>query len=210
MQGVCLRRTLISWINCSRTHVSNRDSLFIGYLVVIREQRERHTENWQNMESLGNLGIECVFVGYNERNSVGNTESSHSVYLHCVVLVSVFLWLCWVRVRMKDSENERNLALSRSTQQNGPPQFGVSCATVAKVMSAYTNHMKTSSAKMNSGWKPTLTDRDRSLYMRKDGSNSHTTTAAQVTTELEDPVSSRTVRRELQKSQTHGRLCCSS
>jgi transposase len=37
--------------------------------------------------------------------------------------------------------------------------LGVSRATVPKVMSAYTNHGKTATAKRNSGWKSTLTER---------------------------------------------------
>jgi transposase len=39
--------------------------------------------------------------------------------------------------------------------------LGVPRATVYKVMSAYTNHGKTTSAKRNSGRKSTLTERDR-------------------------------------------------
>jgi transposase len=39
--------------------------------------------------------------------------------------------------------------------------FGVSRATVSKVMSAYTNHWKITSAKSNSGRKSTLRARDR-------------------------------------------------
>jgi predicted transcriptional regulator len=37
----------------------------------------------------------------------------------------------------------------------------VSRATVSKVMSAYTNHWKTTSAKRNSGRKSTVAERDR-------------------------------------------------
>jgi transposase len=39
--------------------------------------------------------------------------------------------------------------------------LGVSRATVSKLMSAYTNHGKTTSGKRYSGRKPTLTERDR-------------------------------------------------
>jgi transposase len=64
--------------------------------------------------------------------------------------------------------------------------------TVYKVMSAYTNHWTTTSAKRNSGRKSTLTERVqctvRSIVLKN-----HRTTAAQVTSELnihlEDPVS---------------------
>jgi transposase len=47
--------------------------------------------------------------------------------------------------------------------------LGVSRATVSKVMSAYTNHGKTTSAKRNSGRKSTLTERDRRTLRRTVG-----------------------------------------
>jgi hypothetical protein len=46
-------------------------------------------------------------------------------------------------------------------------------------MSTYINHGKTTSAKRNSGWKSTLTERDRHA-LRKIVSKNHTTAAAQV------------------------------
>jgi transposase len=80
--------------------------------------------------------------------------------------------------------------------------FGVSRATVSKVMSAYANHMKTTSAKRNSGRKLKLTRRDRRT-LRRIVSKNHRTAAAQVTAELnirlEDPVSTKTDRHERQK-----------
>jgi transposase len=70
-------------------------------------------------------------------------------------------------------------------------------ATVSKVMSACTNHGKTTSAKRNSGRKSTMTETDRCI-LRRIVSKNHITTAAQVTAELnshlEDPVSTKTVR----------------
>jgi hypothetical protein len=61
-------------------------------------------------------------------------------------------------------------------------------------MSAYTNHGKTPAAKRNSGWKSTLTERDRHT-LRRIVSKNHRTTAAQMTGEqnfhLEDPVSTK-------------------
>jgi transposase len=80
--------------------------------------------------------------------------------------------------------------------------FGVSRATVSEVMSAYTNHGKTTSAKSNSGRKSTLTERDRRT-LRRSVSENHRTTAAQVhrraelNIPLEDPVSTETVRRDV-------------
>jgi transposase len=85
--------------------------------------------------------------------------------------------------------------------------LGVSIPTVSKVMSAYTYHEKTTSAKRNSGRKSTLTGIDRHA-MRRIVSKNHRTTAAQVTAEvnihLEDSISTKTVRRELHKSNAYG------
>jgi transposase len=58
--------------------------------------------------------------------------------------------------------------------------LGVSRATVSKVMSAYKNHGKTTSAKRNSGKKSTVTEGDRRT-LRRIVSKNHTTTAAQMT-----------------------------
>jgi transposase len=57
--------------------------------------------------------------------------------------------------------------------------LGASRATVSKVMSAYTNHGKTT-AKRKSGRKSTLTETDRRT-LRRIITKSHTTTVAQVT-----------------------------
>jgi transposase len=85
--------------------------------------------------------------------------------------------------------------------------LGASRATVSKVMSAYTNHGATS-AKRNSGRKSRLIETDCRILRRIVLIN-HTTTAAQVTAELnihlEDPVSTKTIQCELHKSNIHGR-----
>jgi transposase len=87
--------------------------------------------------------------------------------------------------------------------------LGVSRAVVFKVMTAYTNHGKTSSAERNSGRKPKLSERDR-RKMKWFVSKNHRSTAAKVTAELnihlEGPVSTKTTRRELQRSSIHGRV----
>jgi transposase len=70
----------------------------------------------------------------------------------------------------------------------------LSRAAVSKVMAAYTNHGKTSSAKRNSGRKPKLSERDRRT-LKTNVSKNHRTTAAKVTAELnihpEDSVSTK-------------------
>jgi transposase len=67
--------------------------------------------------------------------------------------------------------------------------LGASRATVSKVMSAYTNHGKTSSAKRYSGQKSTLTERDcrtlRGIVLK-----SHST-AAELNIRLKNPVSTK-------------------
>jgi len=71
----------------------------------------------------------------------------------------------------------------------------VSRAAIAKVMTAYTNHGKTASAKRNSGQKTKLSERDHCTL--KSVSNSHRTAAAKVTAEinihLADFVSTKTI-----------------
>jgi hypothetical protein len=61
--------------------------------------------------------------------------------------------------------------------------LSVSRATVSVVMSAYTNRVKTSSAKRNSERKWTMSEIDRHTLRRIDSKN-HKTTAIQLTTEL--------------------------
>lgn len=86
--------------------------------------------------------------------------------------------------------------------------FNVSRGTVSMVMSAYQNHGKTSSDKSNSGRKKKLGDRDRRVLKRIVSKN-HKTTAPKVTAELNqhlaNPVSTKTVRRELHGAGYHGR-----
>lgn len=86
--------------------------------------------------------------------------------------------------------------------------FNVSRATVSTVITAYTKHGKTSSAKRNSGRKPKLTNRDRRT-LKRIVARQHKTTAARVTAELNthlsNTVSIKTVRRELHNANIHGR-----
>ena len=75
-------------------------------------------------------------------------------------------------------------------------------------MTAHTNYGKTSSVKRNSGRNPKRSEGDRRVLERIVSKN-HRTTVQKVTAELnihpEDPVSTKAVRRELHKSNIHGR-----
>jgi hypothetical protein len=86
--------------------------------------------------------------------------------------------------------------------------LGVLRATVFTVIPAYMNHGKTTSTKRNRGRKSTLTERDRRT-LRRFVSKYNRTTAAGVTAELnihpEDTVSTKTLRREILKSNIHAR-----
>jgi predicted transcriptional regulator len=55
--------------------------------------------------------------------------------------------------------------------------LGVSRAAVSKVMTTYTNHGNTSSAKRKRGRKPKLNESDRRTVKRNVSKNSHTTAA---------------------------------
>jgi len=61
--------------------------------------------------------------------------------------------------------------------------LGVSRAAVSKVMTAYTNHGKTPSARRNSGQKPKLSEREH-CTLKRIVSKNHRTTAAKVAAEL--------------------------
>jgi len=74
--------------------------------------------------------------------------------------------------------------------------LGVSRPTVSKVMTAYTHHGKTPSAKTNNGQKPILNERDLHA-LKRIVPKSHRSTAAKGAAELvihrEDPISTKTV-----------------
>jgi transposase len=88
--------------------------------------------------------------------------------------------------------------------------LGVSRATVSEVMSAYTDHGKTESAKRNSGQKSTLTERDHRTQRMIISKKSHdyrstSDRTAELNIHLEDPISTKTVQRELHKFNICGR-----
>lgn len=86
--------------------------------------------------------------------------------------------------------------------------FSVSRGTVSKIYSAYLKCGKTSSAKSQHGRKCVLSDRDR-RSLRAIVTKNKKTTAAKVTAEmnvvLPNPVSTKTIRRELHKQGIAGR-----
>jgi hypothetical protein len=138
--------------------------IFYSYTVNYR----RGEQNYGNTNKLRNR----ICFGYIERTSVGSTECSPTVCLHSVSALVIVL---------SDSPCERigngrhvrfwkmaDCCFAFNWSICGKPStlLGVSRATVSKVMSAYTNHGKTSSAKWNSGWKSILTERDRRTLRR--------------------------------------------
>ncbi|XP_042897250.1 uncharacterized protein [Parasteatoda tepidariorum] len=87
--------------------------------------------------------------------------------------------------------------------------LGVSRGTVSKVMTAYTQRSKTSSAKQNSGRKEKLSERDRRVLKRIVMSKKKTTAAkmtAELNQHLDSPVSTITVSRYLHKENINGTI----
>ena len=88
--------------------------------------------------------------------------------------------------------------------------FGVGRSTVLKVMKSFENERKTFSLKQNFERKRKLSNRDRrnrTQIFREDHKNTVPETTAEVNDNLENPVSSKTVRRELHTAGFHGRGC---
>ena len=81
--------------------------------------------------------------------------------------------------------------------------FGVESSTVSKVMIAFEKERKTSLWKQNSGKKRKLSDRDRRTFtwiVRKDHKNTAPKITAELNVPLENPVSSKIVRRKIHKA----------
>ncbi|XP_076057808.1 uncharacterized protein LOC143035116 [Oratosquilla oratoria] len=86
--------------------------------------------------------------------------------------------------------------------------LGVSRGTVSKVMTAFERKGKTSSAKHRSGRKLKLSESDRrtlNRIVRKDRKTTASKITAELNEHLQNPVSQKTVRRELRKFRFHGR-----
>jgi transposase len=156
-------------------------------------------------ETLQNSIIAFVYVGYIKRTSISNECSS--ICLHSVVLVeSAFV------IVLSGSPCERNgkwetclifergqmvgVHLAGASVTKVATLLGVLSARVSKIISANTNHGKTTSAKRNSGRKSALTESE-CCTLKRIVVRTHKTTAAQLTEELnihlEDSVSTKTV-----------------
>ena len=86
--------------------------------------------------------------------------------------------------------------------------FGVAKTTVSKVRTAFEKEGKTFSMMQNSGRKRKLSDKDhRTLtqIIRKNLKNTTLKITAELNDYLENPVGSKTVRREIHKAGFHGR-----
>ena len=84
--------------------------------------------------------------------------------------------------------------------------FGVARSTVSKVMTTFEKEGKTSSLKQTSGRKRKLSHRDcRTLrgIVRQDHKNTAPKMTAELNDHLENPISSKTVRKELHKAGFH-------
>jgi transposase len=86
---------------------------------------------------------------------------------------------------------------------------GVSRTSVSRVMAAYKNLGKVSSAKHNSGQKSKLKYRNRGVLKRIVARNRKTTLpqiTSEMNTHLQNPVSMKTVQRQLHAANIHGRV----
>nr|XP_015921838.2 uncharacterized protein LOC107450538 [Parasteatoda tepidariorum] len=94
-------------------------------------------------------------------------------------------------------------SVSRATEL-----VGVSRTTVSRTLSTYTELGKVSSARHNSGRKSKLSDRDRRVLKRIVARKRKTTLpviTSEMNTHLENPVSMKTIQRELRAANIHGR-----
>ncbi|XP_076035993.1 uncharacterized protein LOC143021956 [Oratosquilla oratoria] len=84
--------------------------------------------------------------------------------------------------------------------------LNISRATVSIVIITYTKHGKTSSVKRNRGRNPKLSDRDRrtlKIIVARQHKTTATKMTAELNTHLRNPVSIKTVRREIHKVNIH-------
>ena len=86
--------------------------------------------------------------------------------------------------------------------------FGVATSTVSKIMTAFKKEGKTSSLNQNTGRKRKLSKRNRRtlmLIVKKDQKNTAPKITAELNDHLQNPFSSKTVRREPHKVGFYGR-----
>ncbi|XP_071037679.1 uncharacterized protein [Parasteatoda tepidariorum] len=87
--------------------------------------------------------------------------------------------------------------------------MGVSRTSVSRTLSAYTKLGTVSSAKHNSGRKSKLSDRDRRVLKRIVARKRKTTLpviTSEMNTHLQNPISMKTIQRELRAANIHGRV----
>jgi hypothetical protein len=120
-------------------------------------------------------------------------------------------------VRVKETENmrlvrfwKRRDRLAEASVIKTATSLCVSRAIVSKVMSAYMNHGKTTAAKRDSGRKSTFTERDRRTFrivskIQELLHNRWQQNWIFILKTLFPQKKKKTVRRELHKSNTHGR-----
>ncbi|GBN85401.1 hypothetical protein AVEN_76842-1 [Araneus ventricosus] len=98
--------------------------------------------------------------------------------------------------------------LARASMSGTANLLGVSSPPVSRVMTAYTKLGKVSSAKHKSGQKSKLNDRDR-RGLKRIVARKRKTTLPQITKEMntsfQNPVSTKTIQRELHAASIHGR-----
>jgi len=146
-----------------------------------------HPGDGQNNGNTRQYRNKTVCVGCSERILDVKFFCYSFVCLHCVVPASMHYRLRLVTIHMKVQQNGKLVRFSKKTDcwcvfswsicyQNG---HFIRCirAAVSKVMTAYKNHGKTSSAKRNSGQKPKLSEME-SHTMNRIVSENHRTTAA--------------------------------
>jgi hypothetical protein len=132
------------------------------------------------METLDNIGI-IFCIGCTEITLPVGFFCSSCVCLHCVVPVSMHYRLCLVIVHIKVLKNDRLVRLSKRTDcrcalaaafvTKTATLLGVSRAAISKVITAHTNHGKTSPAKKNCVQKLKLSEREHHTLQRTVSTN---------------------------------------
>ena len=159
---------------------------------------------WTNNGNTRHYRNKTVCVGCTKRTLVVSF-----VCLCCVVPLSMHYRLCLVTVCVKILQNGTLLRFSKRTDSCAhlavasvtkmATLLGVSIAAVSKVMTTYTNHGRTPSARRNSCQKPKLSERDH-CTLKRIVSKNHRSTAAKVTAELNNHLEDRIHKNSLTRA----------